>query len=988
MLPRFWRSLEELQGSPEFEDRLAREFPRLASVWDDGVTDRRRFLSLMAASMALAGMHGCSSPPPEPILPYVRQPAELTPGIPLHFATAMPGADGAIGLVVRSDMGRPTKVEGNPLHPASLGATDAWAQASLLTLYDPDRSQTVLHRGVISTWGEAYSAAREAMSASRDGAGVHVISPPITSPTLARQQAALLAAYPQAQWHVYEAASRDNARAGALLAFGEDRQPIYRFADADVVLAIDADFCSRGGGRVRYARDFMSRRGAESRAAANRLYVVESMYTPTGAAADHRLPLAPSEIEQFVRALAARLGVEGVSSGLPQGVDQRWIDAVAADLEQRRGRSLLLAGLEQPAAVHALVHAMNERLGNFGATVEFIAPISGRTFDSAASLRELVDALNAGAVQLLLALDCNPVYDAPPGLAFLNALRKAKQAIHFGLYDDETSRYCHWHIPANHYLESWSDVRAYDGTVAIVQPLIAPLYEGKTVHELMSALVDPAPQTSYDAVRATWQTEWGDQFDRRWHEALRDGAVANTQFEPATPALAADLAANLPPPGGAGEGYELVLSPDPAIGDGRWANNAWLQELPKPLSKLTWENALFMAPATADRLGLATEDVVTVRANGQAIDLPVCAVPGHAERCVSCHLGYGRTRSGRIGTGIGANAFALRTPDGGYIVRGAELTATGGTAALAITQKHHVIDGRNIVHSGTVEAYEANPHSVLPNSVHHPLPTLLPEYQYDGFAWGMAIDLSKCMGCNACVIACQAENNVPVVGKEAVILSREMHWLRLDVYYAGPPENPDAVTQPMLCQHCEKAPCEYVCPVAATTHSDEGLNEMTYNRCIGTRYCSNNCPYKVRRFNFFQWSDVETPVLKLLRNPEVTVRNRGVMEKCTYCVQRINKARIDAKKIAVETGEKPRLEDGVLQTACQQACPSQAIVFGDINDPHSRVAKLKADPRSYGVLSELGTQPRTSYLARLKNPNPRLAAASAEPPDGDARQPS
>ncbi len=908
-------------------------------------------------------------------MPYVRQPEGMTPGVPLHFATAMPRSDGAIGVVATSHMGRPTKVEGNSLHPASLGATDAMAQASVLTLYDPDRSQTVARLGVIATWGDLLGAIRGALASAPKGTGVHILSPPSTSPTLARQRAALIAKYPQAKWHSYEPAGRDAARSAAIAALGEDVQPVYRFEAADVVLAIDADFLCAGGGAVRYAHDFMSRRGVESEGAPNRLYAIESAYTPTGAAADHRLRLRPSGMEAFARSLASRIGVPGVDEATPtDGAYAKWLSAVASDLQAHRGRSIVVPGSHLPASVQSLVHAINDALGNVGQTVTFIAPPAGETVDGASALRELTDALNADAVNLLLILDANPVYDAPVALQFGTALRQARLAVHYGLYQDETAELCPWHIPATHYLESWSDARAYDGTAAIVQPLIAPLYEGKTVHEVLSALIDPAPMSSYDLVRATWQEAFGDDFDMRWHAALRDGVIADSQPATITPTLQPSAASGLAPSeaDANSDTFELILAPDPSIGDGRCANNGWLQELPKPLTKLTWENAVLMAPADAQRLGIETDDVVRLECNGQSVTAPACIMPGHAEGCVTCYLGYGRTRAGRIGTGLGFNAYMFRPANGGYVARGAKIAKTGKRSELARTQKHHEFEGRNIIHQATVAQFAADPQSVLPAAAHHPLPSLLPDVPYDGFAWGMAIDLSKCMGCNACVIACQAENNIPIVGKEQVVLSREMHWLRLDLYYAGRPEDPEAIHQPMLCQHCEKAPCEVVCPVAATTHSDEGLNEMTYNRCIGTRYCSNNCPYKVRRFNFLQYTDEETPVLKLLRNPEVTVRSRGVMEKCTYCVQRINHARIDAKKSAVESGAPPVIADGSLETACQQACPSEAIVFGDVNDPKSRVAKLKADPRNYGVLSELGTQPRTSYLVRLRNPNPAL----------------
>jgi MoCo/4Fe-4S cofactor protein with predicted Tat translocation signal len=983
-MPTFWRSFEELAGDPAFEERLVREFPRLASVWEQSPTDRRRFLQLMAASVALAGAQGCNRAPSETIMPYVRQPERITPGLPNYFATAMPSSDGALGLVATSNMGRPTKLEGNPLHPASLGATDAFAQASILTMYDPDRSQTVKHIGIISTWSEFVGAVRGALPAGGDGTGLRILSPPVSSPTLARQRDAILAALPQARWHQYEPVSCDNARQGAQLAFGAPLAPIYDFTIADVVVSVDADFLSRGGASVRYSHDFMSRRGVESEKQypdqePNRLYAFESAYTPTGGAADHRLPLTPSQSEQFLRALARELEVAGAPpADLPAGVDAKWLRAVAEDLRDHRGRSLVVVGDHLPASAHAVAHAINAELGNAGATVNFIEPIAAAGEDSITSIRELTDALNGGQVQLLVILDGNPVYDAPVDLNFAQAIRKTKLAVHLSLYDNETSELCHWHIPAAHYLESWSDVRAYDGTASIVQPLIAPLYGGKTAHEVVSALIDPTIQSSYDLVRATWQAALGERFEEGWHQALADGVIADTALQVQSAAVQGDVLANLPEVATAGGdlAFEMVLLPDPTIGDGRYANNGWLQEAPKPITKLTWDNAVLIGPADAKELGLETGDVVTISSGGQDVNGPICVMPGHAPGSITCHLGYGRTRAGNTGSNIGFNAYKFRTALGGYVARDAKLAKTGAKMALARTQTHHDIDGRNIVHASTVANFKKDPKSILPDSVRGPFASLLPlweDYDEQAFAWGMAIDLNKCSGCNSCVMACQAENNVPIVGKEQVLNYREMAWIRMDTYYSGDPENPESIHQPMLCQHCEKAPCEVVCPVAATTHSDEGLNEMTYNRCVGTRYCSNNCPYKVRRFNFFQYQDTETPVLQLMRNPEVTVRNRGVMEKCTYCVQRINHARIDAKKAAVENGVEPSVVDGTLQTACQQACPSEAIVFGNINDPASRVAQMKKDPRNYGALSELGVRPRTTYMVRLRNPNPALA---------------
>jgi molybdopterin-containing oxidoreductase family iron-sulfur binding subunit len=631
----------------------------------------------------------------------------------------------------------------------------------------------------------------------------------------------------------------------------------------------------------------------------------------------------------------------------------------------------VIAGEQQPAALQAMAHALNAALGNVGVTVRYIRPADAEIADRRESLPALVEALHAGEVQLLLILQGNPVYNAPASLDFVNALQKAKQAVHVSQYDDETSHWCHWHVPVAHYLESWGDARAYDGTAAIMQPLIAPLYGSKTEHEVLSAIFDAAPQQSYDLVRATWQMERADAFEAFWEQAVRDGVIPDSQAESIEPQIRWNSAKAPEIVSGDTDGAELeiVFRGDPSIYDGRYANNGWLQEVPKPLSKLTWSNAVVVSPRTADTLGVQTEDVVRLEYGGRTVEGAVLVQPGQPNGTVTVHLGYGRTRAGRIGNGVGFNAYSIWTGASSGRVK---LTPTGTNELLARTQHHHLVDGRNIVYSATAQAYSADPESVLPHHPHEA--SLLPPWDYDGFAWGMAIDLTKCIGCNACVVACQAENNIPIVGAEGVARGREMHWLRIDGYYLGEPDELSVVQQPMMCQHCEKAPCEPVCPVAATTHSEEGLNEMTYNRCVGTRYCSNNCPYKVRRFNFFEYhaQDEATPVLKLLHNPDVTVRSRGVMEKCTYCVQRINAARIEAKKQAVGSDGKLHIPDGSLQTACQAACPSTAIVFGDINDPNSHVAQLKKEPRSYGVLSELGTQPRTTYLVQLRNPNPAL----------------
>lgn len=967
--PHYWRSLEELANTAEFQDFLVREFPRQASEWPNSLS-RRHFLKLMGASLALAGLTACSSQPPEAIVPYVNAPEEVVPSKPLFYATAMTLGGYAAGLLVESNLGRPTKVEGNPDHPASLGATDALAQASILTLYDPDRSQAVTKQGQDSTWDAFLQELQAELEQQRSsgGAGLRLLTETITSPALIAQLQALLAQFPSAKWHVYEPVNRDNVYAGAQLAFGEVVETIYRFDQARVILSLDADFLSAFPGSVRYARDFASRRrvnGGDG-SGMNRLYVVESTPSPTGAAADHHLPLPARQIENFARAIAQALGVTvtpGDGAGL-EAVPPNWIQAIARDLQAQRGSSLVIAGDHQPPQVHALVHAINDALGNVGQTVIYTDPVAASQVNQTESLRELTTAMAAGQVELLLILGGNPVFSAPADLDFGKALEQIKFQAHLSLYEDETSESCQWHIPVSHYLESWGDARAYDGTISLIQPLIEPLYNSRSIHEVVAALLGQADQSNHDLVRAYWQSQNSENFDQFWHDALYSGVVAKT----ALPAKTVSLQPNFDQPSpstGTGD-LEIIFRPDPSIWDGRFANNGWLQELPKPVSKLTWDNAALLSPATAAGSGLTNEDLIELQYQGRSVRAPVWIMPGHADESITVYLGYGRTRAGHVGTGIGFNAYALRTAGAPWFGSGLKIVKTGERYPLATTQMHQTIEGRDLIRVGTTEQFRTEPDFAQKPDAHHLDISLYPKFEYNDNAWGMVVDLSACVGCNACVVACQAENNIPVVGKDQVMRGREMHWIRLDRYYEGEAANPEIHHQPVLCMQCENAPCEVVCPVGATQHDHEGLNAMIYNRCIGTRYCSNNCPYKVRRFNFLQFTDLDTESLKLQRNPEVTVRSRGVMEKCTYCVQRISAARIQAKE------EGRDIRDGEVVTACQAACPTQAIVFGNINDPASQVAQLKASPLNYGMLTELNTLPRTTYLAKLKNPNPEL----------------
>ena len=959
----YWRSLEELARTPEFRNRLENEFPAGAAQ-ESRSLNRRSVLELLGASLGLAGLTACTKQPPEKIVPYVQAPEEIVPGKALYYATAFLVGGVASGVLVESHMGRPVKVEGNPEHPASLGATDAFAQASILGLYDPDRSKTAIRNGRVSSWVSFLAAVnqeRERLLTQR-GAGLRVLTETVTSPALAHQLRKLRELFPEARWHQYEPAGRGTARAGAIAAFGAPVNSVYRFESAAVVVSLDADFLASGPGSVRYARDFVARR---QRSPMNRLNVVEPSPSPTGAMADHRLALTNAEIESFARALAARVGVEvEASTADPYRL---WLDAIAADLKRNPGGGLVLAGDSQPPAVHALAAAMNHALGNQGRTVVYTEPLEADPVDPIASLGELSKDFDAGKVETLLILGANPAYSAPADVRFAERIKNVRLRIHLGLYEDETAALCHWHLPEAHAFESWGDARAFDGTVTLLQPLIEPLYAGRSALEFLAAWNGEPAKTGYEIVREFWQGQRAaGEFEKFWRTAVHDGLIAGTGFQPKSVQLKPGFARSLPAAPKLA-GTEISFRPDPTVWDGRFANNGWLQELPKPVTKLTWDNAALVSPAMAERLRVSNGDVVELSLEKRSLRAPVWIVPGHADEAVTVHLGYGRGRGGTVAAGTGFNAYVMRTSDRQWSAAGLEIRKTGERRALVSTQDHHSMEGRNLVRQASEEEFRKDPHFAH-HAGHDPDSnlTLYPGFPPGAHAWGMAIDLNACTGCGACVVACQAENNIPVVGKKEVARGRAMHWIRIDRYYEGVLDAPAIHHQPVLCMHCENAPCEVVCPTAATVHSQEGLNQMVYNRCVGTRYCSNNCPYKVRRFNFFLYADWTTPSLKLLRNPDVSVRSRGVMEKCSYCVQRINAARIDAEK-----RERP-IRDGEVVTACQGVCPAQAIVFGDISDPASRVARLKKDPRNYGLLTELGTRPRTTYLAKLRNPNPDL----------------
>jgi MoCo/4Fe-4S cofactor protein with predicted Tat translocation signal len=1005
----YWRTLEELAADPEFTELLHREFPRQApSEWDDGV-DRRDFLKLMAASLAFAGLGGCGRTPEQVVVPYVKQPEGMTLGRPQFFATAMPFGADAIGLLVESHEGRPTKIEGNPDHPSSLGATNVFAQASVLNLYDPDRAQTVTKYGEIQTWSlfvESAQALAATMKGS-NGAGFRILTGLITSPTLAAQIQSLLTLFPKAKWHQWEPAVGDGVREGAKLAFGRYLNTVYRPEKADVILSLDSDFLGSGPGHIRYAREFSRRRKLNGPSdTMNRLYVVEPTPSVTGATADHRLPLRASEVELFARALAGKLGLGGTPPSA-----EKWLDAVAKDLQKHKGTSLVVAGEHQPAEVHALAHAVNAALGNVGTTLYYTEPVEPQPVNNLDSLRELCADIEADTVETLLILGVNPVYTAPHDFDFASKLKfdqekkqkKVKNVIHVSSHFDETSELCDWHVAESHYLETWGDARAFDGTLSVIQPLIAPLYHTHSAREVLAAFGDKPGVSDYDVVREHLKpADFFGDFEKLWRKTLNDGLLAGSAFSPVNAPLkfsVASLPAAKPAPA---DEIEFIFRPDPCVYDGRFANNGWLQELAKPVTKLTWDNAALVSPKTGGKLSLTHDiaarggehgkvysNVIDISLSNSKVTAAAWRVPGQADGVVVLPLGYGRKKAGYTGTNKGFNAYAVRTSDALWTASApaSAIKKTGEDYPLACTQYHFSMEGRQILATGTLEEYRKNPNFANEHAELPPKELSLykgeAEYPYDRDKWAMAIDLNKCNGCNDCVVACQSENNIPVVGKDQVMRGREMHWIRIDRYYeksvksaTNDPSsyddslfNPPTFFQPVPCQQCENAPCEQVCPVGATVHSAEGLNDMVYNRCVGTRYCSNNCPYKVRRFNFLRFQDWETPQLKLLRNPEVTVRSRGVMEKCTYCVQRINNARIESEKLNAP------IHDGAIVTACEQACPTEAIVFGNANDKDSRVAKLKAQQRNYTLLGELNARPRTTYLAAVRNPNPELESA-------------
>jgi MoCo/4Fe-4S cofactor protein with predicted Tat translocation signal len=968
----YWRTLEELADRPEFAAVVEREVPRFRDVV--GGYDRRRFLQLMAASMALGGLAACGPEEnPRQLLPYVEQPPGIVPGRSRYYATATTLEGYATGVLIAHQMARPIKVEGNPDHPASLGAASGIMQATILGLYDPRRAQSIVGNGQIDTWESFITALYERRDQllARHGEGLRLLTGNITSPSLAAQTAALQEQFPAMRWHQWEPLHRDNEFAAAEQAFGRPVERVFDVGAADVIFAVESDLISGVPGWLAYARQFAARRRPdETGGKMSRVYAIESTPTLIGAKSDHRLPMRAADITGAVRFLAGAVGAGPKEWAQAEIKHADWLNAAAQDLMQHRGHALVHAGREQPGEIHLLADAINGALGGFGATIRLIEPVAGSRVSQRQSLQELTADMAAGKVGTLLMLETNPFYTAPVDIDFAGALHQVPFSVSLALYADETAEASTWLIPATHEYEAWSDARAFDGTITIQQPQVRRLYGGHSAQELLAVLQADTSPDDYTLVRNFWQQQahqkgQGD-FEAFWHEALRVGVVKDSAAAALTLGPKPDLTAGLQPPPAPIEGAITALfRPDLLLWDGRFADNAWLLEMPRPFTRLTWDNAALIAPSTADRLGIKTEDVLMISVNGHELRAPFFVLPGQAPDCITLPLGFGR-RAGGLGVDVGFDAFQLRSSQSPWLVQVA-LRKTGDTLRLATTQGHDRVAGRDLIHEGTLAEYQKNPKFLEQQRSEE---SLYPSYSYPRHAWAMAIDLNSCIGCQACAVACQAENNVPIVGKDQVLAGRVMHWLRIDRYYSGAPDNPDVAFEPMPCMHCENAPCEVVCPVHATVHDHDGLNLMVYNRCIGTRFCSNNCPYKVRWFNFFDYTSKNDRPPESW-NPQVTVRERGVMEKCTYCIQRIRTTLIDADR------ENRQVADGEIRTACEQSCPTQAIIFGNRNDPTSAVAHRKASPLDYVLLEDLNTRPRTSYAAVIRNPNPAIESEKA-----------
>lgn len=979
----YWRSLNELSNNKEFRKYINSEFPaglngKNPSELNPAVS-RRRFLSLAAASLGLAGFAGCRRPV-EKIIPYVYQPESVIPGNPLYYATTMPFGNNAYGILVESHEGRPTKIEGNKLHPSSLGASNTFMQASILELYDPDRSSSVINNSREKTWKDFlnfWQSLRRKFTENK-GKGLAVISGSFSSPSLFRLTEKFKSIYPEAMWITYEPISDENIFKGIDTAAGKTFMPEYKFENAEVVLSLDSDFLNTESENVRNSLGFSKSRDIDNNGKMSRLYVAESRFSITGGMADHRIKIPVSNIGAFTVLLAKELNNLGLSIKTIDNLiidretnfDKNWLKAAAEDLYLSKGRAILIAGRDLEPEIHTLVFSINDALGNIGNTILYREPLYS-SFPDTENLKEAVNEIKKGSVSTVVIIGSNPVYTAPVDLDFESAIKNVENVIHCGMYKNETAEYAHWHLPMSHFLEYWGDAAAFDGTLSVIQPLIEPLFNGKSPFEFLNMIIEGTDLKGYNIIRDTWKNIIKENnFEKSWMKVLHDGLYDKSKI-PETKIRLSDsrIAASLKEKSFyvndlSSDNLEINFYPS-AVFDGRFANNGWLQEMPDPVTKITWDNPALISPETAEELSLTAGDFVTLKFNNKELIIPVLVIPGQADYTISLALGYGKTSGGRIERGTGFNTYLIRVSNNLYCGTGLILKKAGGKYKIACTQDHHSMEGRPFIIETNLKEYKKHPSFLRDHGEHSPQKSMWKERKYDkGYQWAMAVDLNKCTGCGTCIIACQSENNIPVIGKSEVFKGREMHWLRVDRYFEGEPEDPKMVHQPLACQHCELAPCEQVCPVAATVHDEEGLNNMVYNRCIGTRYCSNNCPFKVRRFNFFDYTGGKKEIEKMAMNPDVTIRSRGVMEKCTYCIQRLSRAKIEAKL----EGE----NISGLKTACQQSCPSQAIVFGNINDKNSRIYQIKNNNRNYELLTEMNLKSRTSYLAKIRNPNPEL----------------
>lgn len=1006
----YWKSLNELAKNKEYQKYAEREFPEDASELTDQVS-RRSFLRVMGASIALAGFASCRKPV-QKILPYSKQPEDKVLGVPDYYATSMPFQDTVAGLIIENNEGRPSKIEGNEDHPSSLGKTSIYHQAAILDMYDPDRSRHPLRDGEQASYSDFAEFAASHFSDTERS--ILFISEENSSPTTQRLKGDIESRFPNSQWVTYEPFSDDNRVEGNNLAFGQRLRTVNHFDEAAIVVSFDDDFMSPSGNKnsVEAARRFsMARNVRGTHDTMSRLYSIENTYSVTGSMADHRLRLKSSEIEAMVFALAGRLSRNlnglGAYSGYSNEMSSHdWIETLANELIVNRSNTILTAGTGHSPAVHATIAALNNALGNIGSTVTAHELPFRNDANNTDSFTEAVNRTRSGEFDTVVFLGTNPAFTAPADLQFEDALSGVATKIHLSDYVDETSRLCDWHINRAHFLEAWGDGYSYTGERSVIQPQILPLFDGISDIEVLHTLLTGESGSGHDLVQQTWQNFLSGNFESEWERVLHDGIDSGSNgFEEVNVTIQSGLSSQIGPmlQTDISEGIEITIKPDPTLFDGRYANNGWLQELPDPMTKITWDNVALMSPSTAASLGLPTEQsfkkndvpVIRISAGDSAIEIAAWVQPGHADNSITLYAGYGRQNIGRVADGVGVDIYPLRTTNYSYY-RSADVSTTGQMYEIACVQDHNSIEGRDMVRAATLEEYRENPNFTSFESVHGFKVPGIKEAERDGDdnlakggpislfdeqygpdyqpQWGMAIDLNTCFGCGVCTIACQAENNIPVVGKREVGRRRVMHWIRTDRYYEGDENNPGVYHQPVPCMHCELAPCEQVCPVAATVHSEDGMNQMTYNRCIGTRYCANNCPFKVRRFNFFNYTKEylttgdDPEIIQMAMNPEVTIRFRGVMEKCSYCVQRVNRAKIDSR---IKTGSR-KPEDGTVLTACQQACPADAISFGDLTDRESKVSRDKMNERNYVMLEEINVRPRTSYLGKLRNPNPEL----------------